>query len=344
MTVSFSLRVFALALLMPAAALAQDADDGEAIERGRAIFNDTCAGYCHGKDGTAGGQAAAFHGKGLSSEEIRTTIREGLPDSPMPSWEDTLPGEDIKAITVFLASLQDAGGAVSVETLDTLPEDALTVCLHPDRPPYSMAESERGGLEAEIAAAVLEAAGLDYRIAYTSASDDPGLYTCDLYMGRTRPSEPQRLGDRFYTQGYYGSGYLLTMPEQPGESGVAVEAASLAERFVKERNLPPVAYPSQAAVLQALSRGEVEGGLVRVPDLAWFLDRREEAGIQADLTGEPDRDTRWNATIEVHRPAGALEDALNEAIAGLVEGGGIEAVFETYGLPYHAPFQRTRRD
>lgn len=344
MIMSSSLRVFALALLMPAAALAQNADDGETIERGRALFNETCAGYCHGKDGTEGGQAAAFHGKGLSAEEIRTTIREGLPDSPMPSWEGTLPGEDIEAITAFLASLQDTGDAVSVETSDTLPEDTLAVCLPPDRAPYSMAEGEQPGLEAEIAEAVLEAAGLDYRIAYTTASHDPALYTCDLYMGRTRPAEPQRLGDRFYTQGYYGSGYLLAMPEQPGESGVAVEAASLAERFVEERNLPPVAYPSQAAVLQALSQGEVEGGLVPVPDLAWFLDRREEAGIQADLTSEPDRDARWNATIEVHRPAGALEEALNEAIAGLLESGGIEDIFADYGLPYHAPFQRTRRD
>ncbi len=347
MNTSSALRALSLALIFPAAALAEEHEDSEMIEAGRAVYNDTCAGYCHGRDGTAGGQAGTFHGQGLNKDDIRDTIREGIPGTAMPPWEGTLSDQEIEQVTVYLASLQEAEGVVRTEVSDELPEDELTVCLPPDRPPYSMDEEsgrERPGLEAEIAEAVLEGAGLEYRIAYTNASHDPGLYACDIYMGQARPAEPQRLGDRFYTRAYYGSGYLLAMPEETGGTGVAVEAASLAERFVEERNLPPALYSSQSAVLQALVEGEVEGGLVRLPELAWHLNEESEPGIQADLAAEPDRDARWNAAIQVHRPAGALEAALNEAISELLENGGIEDVFEDYGLPYHTPFRQTRRD
>jgi ABC-type amino acid transport substrate-binding protein len=104
------------------------------------------------------------------------------------------------------------------------------------------------------------------------------------------------------------------------------------------------AFSSQRAVLDALAAGEVEGALVRAPDLAAYLQDHPDAAIEADLAATPDDWARWNVVMEVHRPGGALADALNAAIDDLTADGTIAAILEDYGVPYHAPFRQTRRD
>lgn len=321
-------------------------DDPATIEAGRDLFNDTCAGYCHGRDATATAQARSFHGRNLSVDYIHGTIREGIPARGMPAWEGVLADEEIRRLTAFLASLQEAApAAVAVDVAEELPDEPLRICAAPDRPPYEMEGGDRPGFEVEIGRAILEAAGLEAEVAYNTAAADPALFACDVFMGRALPARPERLGDRFYTEPYYGTGYLLALPGEPTEAqGVAVEAASFVIGRLDERGIPVAAFSSPRAVLAALAAGEVEGALVRAADLAWHLREDPDAPIEADLAAEPDDWARWNVAMEVHRPAGALADALNAAIGELTADGTIAAILEAYGVPHHPPFRQTGRE
>ena len=88
----------------PATAYARDP---QAVTRGRQLFVGTCGAYCHGLQ--SGVRDAPFlfdcewkHGD--LDEDIFRVIREGVPETRMPSFADKMPGgdEDIWKIVAFL--------------------------------------------------------------------------------------------------------------------------------------------------------------------------------------------------------------------------------------------------
>lgn len=77
------------------------------VEEGRAIFGAKCAA-CHGPQlqGLIGPNLVDdfwIHGKGKLAD-IVSVIRKGVLDKGMPSWEGQLKDNEIKAVTVFVAS------------------------------------------------------------------------------------------------------------------------------------------------------------------------------------------------------------------------------------------------
>ncbi len=79
---------------------------GESLD-GAPIYQAKCSG-CHGvnREGITG---PSLIGITLSEDEIEATIRQGRPDTAMPSWEDMqagrlLTGQEIRAIIKYLLS------------------------------------------------------------------------------------------------------------------------------------------------------------------------------------------------------------------------------------------------
>jgi len=101
--------------LAPAAfwhtALGQPADikDPVVTERGHALFNQRCAGRCHGLDGLEGFDAPILAGKDyLTFEFVIATLTGGRPNTAMPSWKDRLTDEELRSVAAFVATLGDA--------------------------------------------------------------------------------------------------------------------------------------------------------------------------------------------------------------------------------------------
>lgn len=78
------------------------------IEKGRHIFQNNCA-PCHRNDGggTIGPNLTdEFWIHGGEPEKISSIIESGIPNTTMPSWANTLTGENIKDVTAYIISLQ----------------------------------------------------------------------------------------------------------------------------------------------------------------------------------------------------------------------------------------------
>jgi mono/diheme cytochrome c family protein len=85
-----------------------DLKDSAVIAGGRALFNQRCAGRCHGVDGREGFDGPILIGKGyLDRGYVWATLVTGRPGSAMPSWNGRLTDDELWRIIAFVSSLGD---------------------------------------------------------------------------------------------------------------------------------------------------------------------------------------------------------------------------------------------
>jgi putative heme-binding domain-containing protein len=84
------------------------ANDPAAVQAGTALFRERCA-ECHGTDakGVAGHDLTRIWASGASDERVFQTIRQGVPNTIMPST--SAPDSELWALVSYLRSLNGAG-------------------------------------------------------------------------------------------------------------------------------------------------------------------------------------------------------------------------------------------
>ncbi len=104
------LLVLSLAMIAAAQGIEPpfDVTDPAFIARGRVLFNERCAGRCHGPDGREGMEAPILTGKThLTPWFVYNTLVTGRPGTAMPSWVERFSNEELWQLTAFVASLGD---------------------------------------------------------------------------------------------------------------------------------------------------------------------------------------------------------------------------------------------
>ena len=124
-----ALLAMLIGLALPAAVWAQDAepDLGTEAQReaGRAVYDQKCA-QCHGPDGAGDGIATPYvrpaprdftggifkfrstqSGELPTTEDIRRSIREGMPYTSMPAWKGILSEQQITNLAYYLKTFTD---------------------------------------------------------------------------------------------------------------------------------------------------------------------------------------------------------------------------------------------
>jgi cytochrome c oxidase cbb3-type subunit 3 len=82
------------------------------IAEGRAFFNRSCAGQCHGVDGQEGFEGPSLSGKAyLDPTFVYVTLITGRPGSAMPSWKGRLTDDELWRVIAFVSSLGDRARA-----------------------------------------------------------------------------------------------------------------------------------------------------------------------------------------------------------------------------------------
>ena len=120
MNVRTSIRLLPLSAWAVVAALGPPSVEGQniAVRIGAEVYATNCANqYCHGASG-AGGAAPAIAGRGTPEPELEKIIRNGVPNTSMPGWEETLPLEELEAVIAYAAFLQQQGAPQAEESLD----------------------------------------------------------------------------------------------------------------------------------------------------------------------------------------------------------------------------------
>jgi mono/diheme cytochrome c family protein len=82
------------------------------IAEGQRLYNRSCAGQCHGRDGQEGFEGPSLLGKPyLDPTFVYVTLITGRPGSAMPSWKGRLSDDELWKIIAFVSSLGDQARA-----------------------------------------------------------------------------------------------------------------------------------------------------------------------------------------------------------------------------------------
>ena len=114
--------------------------DPARVKEGEAIFAKSCAiAYCHGKEGGPG-RAPALRERTWEVRELRDTIRDGVPNSSMPNWDDKLTPLQIEAVVAYILAISGTPPAAKPKAAD--PPAAGPAAAIPDRVVGSPARGE----------------------------------------------------------------------------------------------------------------------------------------------------------------------------------------------------------
>jgi mono/diheme cytochrome c family protein len=84
------------------------------VADGRILFNQRCAGRCHGANGTDGFDGPILVGKAyLDPVYVWATLITGRPGTAMPTWRGRLTDDELWKIIAFVASLGDQARAAT---------------------------------------------------------------------------------------------------------------------------------------------------------------------------------------------------------------------------------------
>ena len=209
-------------------------------------------------------------------------------------------------LLVALAVLAGAARA------DGAPPDVLRVCADPDNLPYSRADGS--GFENRIARVLAIELGVDLQYAWLPdrrgfVRKTLGAGVCDVVLGvpvgdeRTRTTEP-----------YYRSSYVWVQRADAGEPPASFDDPRLAQLrigvqligndmaasppgFALARHVPrarvigfpiPGETPAAQRMVEAIARGDLDGGLLWGPQAGYFAQRAAVPMRLARLAAPPD--------------------------------------------------------
>ena len=94
-----------LALAPLAAQTTVDLTNVSVIAKGNDLFAKNCAtGYCHGAEGRAA-RGPDLRNRDWGPRKLYSSVRDGVPGTTMPPWNNILPDEDLWAVTGYIISL-----------------------------------------------------------------------------------------------------------------------------------------------------------------------------------------------------------------------------------------------
>ncbi|MDZ5460905.1 substrate-binding periplasmic protein [Azohydromonas lata] len=243
--------------------------------------------------------------------------------------------------TVLLAVA--AGGGPAAAAAEPPP---LAACLDSDHPPFSSAATPDRGLDVDLARALADKLGRPLQLAWVDVPRRGGLPKalrenfdqgrCNVFFSvpaggdppapRWRPSRP-----------YAVLSYVWAAPPgQPAPSDAAARkarslgavTATPADLYLHVQGLPRSPYPNNAALLQALARGDVPAALVWSAALADAQPRPASDG-----QGPSDAALRTPLTLVSPAADTALGNALDTALAELDADGTLARLAQRHGLP-----------
>ena len=257
--------------------------------------------------------------------------------------------------------------SVSARSLqDIIDRRAFSICAHPDAAPFSMRSPKVTGLQIDLAQAIARQLGVDLQEEWLLFRRDARKVGCDAIMAGIahdpgdddhRPnalgpagSQPALDGVTFgpttsrpYAASltrvvvHTGAPAVSSLDDLKGRA-VAVLHASythyvLDTRGIKVRTL----YPTEADILEAVDKGEMEAGVVSEWSVGWYRKLHPDAHIHTidGLTVDPDLD--FNVGVVLRNADRALLSKVNDIVARLISSGEIERIFLNYGIQYRPP-------
>ncbi|WP_051241534.1 substrate-binding periplasmic protein [Azohydromonas australica] len=226
----------------------------------------------------------------------------------------------------------------------------LVACLDSDHPPFSSATTPDLGLDVDLARALADKLGRPLQLAWVDVPRRGGLPKalresfdkgrCNVFFSVPSGDELQPSRWR-QSRPYAVLRYMWAAPPaRPAPtnalvrqaSSIGVVTATPADLYLHVQGLPRSPYPNNAALLEALARGDVAAALVWSAAVAGAQPRPSTNG-----RGPDDPTLRTAMTVVTPAAEAALGTAIEMAIAELDADGTLARLAHRHGFPTEPP-------
>jgi ABC-type amino acid transport substrate-binding protein len=257
------------------------------------------------------------------------------------------------ALLVALALCFTPAQAVEAPPAGAMPE--LVACLSDDNLPFSASSSAGGGIDAEVSRGIGAFLHRAVRISWVTVPARGGLGkalrqsmkpgNCDLFLGIpvSGPSNEDVLEQQLETSGpYIASGYVLvaakgsrvrTLEDARKAARVGVVTATPADIFLHKKHFNRVPYGSNNDLLNALSSGAVDAGVLWLPALANAEQKGFELwpeAVRSDRLDSPGLETQF--VIAMRRNEPDLKAGINAALAHMRSDGSLASILQRHRI------------
>lgn len=219
----------------------------------------------------------------------------------------------------------------------------ISACANPNALPYSSNQPDAPGFQIEIARALAERLGVRLRIEWIIPRMRASTVDCDLLMdtiavpGVHPPSI--KLSSPYYRGGVPLAFGRDQMPAptyralQPG-TRVGVIMNSLASLVVSKTPAAMIPFGFESDMLEALARGEIAAAAASAASIGYFNLKNPDAKLQLVHAEDDEPELRWPVAIGMRRADDQLVEKVNGALAQLLSGGTIAAIYSKYGVAH----------
>lgn len=255
----------------------------------------------------------------------------------------------MQGLLLILAMVTLAAGLTAAEQrgLGTIRQQGyLRVCADPANLPYSSADAATPGFEVELARLVAHELGVEARLQWhptvVRALQPLREGACDLFMGLPKD---ERFADGTpwvtVSRPYYVMGHALVAKADRSigtlndlvKKRVAVEAASVADLYLLEKDVQRGIYKNQEEAFRAVGAGEAPAALLWRPLASWLA--RGDGTLRVIPLAEPRLEFPVGAGVR--RRNSELAEAVDLAIGRLQGRGEVLRVLERYGIVVDPP-------
>ena len=253
--------------------------------------------------------------------------------------------------------------SANLAAVETVP---LKVCLLAHNAPYSIRADERG-FDLDTARAVANHLSRPLAIEWTD--NDPHIEefddsdfplrklakgACDVIFSIPGPAADTLRQSPKLALGanYYGAAFELLSCDSAAPKAlralrgmsIAIQSQTVAHFAALMVKAKPANYFSLDAALEGLRKHETDAALLWGPTTGWRLNQANKqtdkaCGFVADY--EPPAAVRWNLAVATRKDDAALRQGIDDALAALNAQGELKRIAARYGVPLHAPFERT---
>ena len=261
-------------------------------------------------------------------------------------------------------------------TLERIQErQKMVVCADPYSYPYSVKNVNPPGFDVEIMRAIAKLANFDLEMYWADTGTRGGMSKavrnsilkgrCDLFAGVGDNGDDDILmGQLVFTDAYMGVGYILvTQNEADGMSiqeiidagmPLGVQMSTPIDNWLFERKISRALQPDNARVMRDMVRGDTNAAIVfshapsvakrRHPEATFnisdsYTAEALYAAVGEEYIGEGLGQQLWNLKFLARKRDKSFIEFVNQSILTLTENGTIEALVESYGVPYFPPLE-----
>lgn len=257
------------------------------------------------------------------------------------------------ALMVALALCLNPAAAAEAAKPGAMPE--LVACLSDENSPFSASASPDKGIDAEISRRIGEFLHREVRISWVTVPVRGGLGkalrqsmklgNCDLFLGIpvSGSANEDVLEQQLETsEPYATTGYVLvaakgssvrTLDAAQKAGRVGVVSATPADKFLHEKHFNRIPYGSNRDLLNALSAGAVDAGILWLPALANARKGGFELwpdAVQTDRLQSPGLETKFVIAMRGREPD--LKAAINAALAHMRSDGSLASILQRHGI------------